>query len=522
MELQTVPLSVGKFTPLPLPIDSIPQIPAREEVFAAEKKKTDRTYWVNVVDQSTHRVECKAILNRASYIADAIRSAFRRDPIWIYVRVILRESHVGEQVEQEVYLKKTREFTPVINRVYRLEPPVTLEGSGRKDITPTFIRYLYHSFQGIRPGENPQCITRYFISDNRYLLFWTHESFLFERGSQEDLLGYGAASRTSAVLLVQIMGAYHFRVSRRALQSPINGKEKKVTYHLPQLEGLSHPHLGIPKAEDIRYYIKSIKGVEVVRNWCRLTYRGKDLYKAAATISSERDLCLLSAQILSGAAYLHEKGYIHGDLKLQNCILYTDDEGSKIVKVEDLESAHKIRSTPLTSWTRQTITHLSIDVRKSILEHLPIGKSINCLSNDEYTGIWDSHRVTYKETFQSECNTMGFVLAELYLIFRKSHSWTDQDSKVKFENIIQNLTGLSLRLTNRRLPQTFSQDYMARVDQVIRSTPKKNIKKVYKSISSLSEARNQMLDLYHIVANPTFHEGEAASAMMYAAGFNRI
>ena len=122
-------------------------------------------------------------------------------------------------------------------------------------------------------------------------------------------------------------------VSKKLLNSP----EKQAWFHseLRILRRLDHPNI-----------LRLFESFEDTRNWYLVTElcTGGELYEGIVRTGylSEAQTAEYARQILSCVAYCHEHGVVHRDLKLDNCLLETQEPGSRL-KVIDFGTA--------TEWT---------------------------------------------------------------------------------------------------------------------------------------------------------------------------
>ena len=99
---------------------------------------------------------------------------------------------------------------------------------------------------------------------------------------------------------------------------------------------------GIGASFNHRNVIEMIELIEARNNWYQvMEYAPYDLFAAVATrkMSSEETACVFR-QVICGIAYVHELGYAHRDMKLENIIL----NAHGIVKIIDFGCAVRSKS----------------------------------------------------------------------------------------------------------------------------------------------------------------------------------
>ena len=92
--------------------------------------------------------------------------------------------------------------------------------------------------------------------------------------------------------------------------------ESEIINEIEILKNLNHPNI----VKVLEFY-KTDQAYYIVSEYCN----GGELFNKAESHLSERQICVIFKQILSGLYYLHSKNIVHRDLKLEN-ILISDIE----------------------------------------------------------------------------------------------------------------------------------------------------------------------------------------------------
>ena len=242
MELQ--PLDYRLFTPDKLELPTY--LLNEDEAFC--QKKTERTYWIRILFQDrVYTIECKKNLNKASSLADKIRSTFGKDPIWIACRIRLTSG------ELPVYIKRQQGFLPRHMHPYDLEPKFIIEGSGKDTIEPSIMEKMYAVFAAHIRETDPRRATvvskrSHPFLENCRLLLWSERSFVVDTQKE---LGSGTSKKACYAIKVDVVNYHHFIASKRVLLMP-KKIDSRVDFELANLGSLSHPNLGVEE-KNIRY-----------------------------------------------------------------------------------------------------------------------------------------------------------------------------------------------------------------------------------------------------------------------------
>ena len=492
-------LSVSSFSPTPIDSSLIPKTSSLKDVFSIQNQKTPRTFWVDLIyNEKVWRVECKRILNPASLAADRIRRFIGKNPVWIPCNLLLKEDGNPQAIPIAVFIKSTPFFNPRVQTIYHLPPPIFIEGSGKDIQLPGLFYKAYHEFfqrlqkppgsraivaEPIQSSDNPD----YFYN----FLTWSNSEFVIDLCSP---LGSGATKSASLALRVEVITPYHFRVSKRALIKPKSGYEKIVTFQLPHLKELSHPNIGIPDPRELRYRWIGLNQTKI-RKWYRLTYLGKDLHQAAPQIKTQSRLYNIFFQMVAGVNYLLKNEYMHDDLKPANWILYTNDEGDDVVKLEDCDSIRKITTGFTRRKPMQTIWYLPTHLRKSILDVMSQNMSLTDLGNSSFAQLWRMYNFEYEELFAASTNILGYSLAEIYLVFRQNHI-IEADNKSTIESLIGKLANHPIRDPAGRRPYNILA-YLQMIDSTLQKVdPGAVLEETIEALPPLDDVSQTISDLY--------------------------
>lgn len=427
------------FTPVPMEIATIARHFSEDQVFSEENRKTARTFWIRIEEGGfLFSSECKRVLNNASRLADRVRQIFRNDRIWIFCQL---------QVEGKIlpiYLKRTPQFHPLPERIYHLEPYITLEGSGRTAFSSKFIQSAYRIFEKMRKPtpENPYEIEKRATSSKYTLFSWGTNAFVIDT---TDVLGNGSSKIATLAHLVEVVSIHHFRVSKKSLLQPIEGHEREVDFKLPHLKDLHHPNIGIPEEANLRYQIVPTPEGPI-HKWCNLTYLGEDLDQAAKMIPNEKTLCRILLEMVAGVKYLCENHKFHEDLKPSNWILYTNDDGKTVVRLEDCEAIRSIEIGATSTRRMQTLFYLPLHLRKQLLNVLEHHESILNVRRSPVPHAARRTRYEFKESFSAMRNMLGLSMAQVWYDYRIHHSISEANRR-PIEHAIQQLAIYPLRDT---------------------------------------------------------------------------
>ena len=488
------PMPIRSLSPPPVAPETIRREQTLTDVFCAETEKTLRTFWVEIIfNGSLFVLECKPNLNQQSAFADRMRRLVGKNPIWIPCTLSLKKDEASLALPTAVFIKRTAIFTPQSHLTYHLPPPVFIEGSGNEFESAKFFRNAYQLFQGLhRPSHSRRITTTPIKSEadskkTCFLLTWSTTEFVIDLDKR---LGRGTTKSVSLALRVQIIHPYHFRVSKRALIRPLPGFEKAINFQFPELERLSHPNIGIPDPEEIRYRI--IDGE--TRQWCRLTYLGTDLEKAAASISSESSLYSIFFQMIAGVNYLLKNGYMHDDLKPANWIVYRNEGRDSIVRLEDCESILELKIGLTKRRPLQPFCYLPIHLRKCFLDVIS-EKSLVETTPTKRKLLQKTYQFEHEELAEASANVLGYSIAQIYLVFRQSRHIPISNACL-IESLIGKLSTHPIRNSDEILPFDMSR-YLYLIDVKLRKDSSETIAKNLKQIPSLDLIAEHLCKLYH-------------------------
>ena len=129
-----------------------------------------------------------------------------------------------------------------------------------------------------------------------------------------DLLGSGSFGKVFKAVNTLTKNLVAIKKTKKYLKKNIDGDETYVNVknEIEILKKLSHPNIvKIYEVYDIREYYFQIN------EYCKYT----DLYNYFKFHLSEKQICIILYQILSGVLYLHENNIIHRDIKLENIMV---------------------------------------------------------------------------------------------------------------------------------------------------------------------------------------------------------
>ena len=214
----------------------------------------------------------------------------------------------------------------------------------------------------------------------------------------EKCLGKGAYGE---VYLTKKNGDNKFYATKRYEREKIEKSNalKYLNNEIRILQTLNHPN--IVKFEDIK---KTKKHYYLVMEFCN----GGELSKALREYQikygkpfSEELVQYFMRQIISAFKYIHNKGIMHRDIKLENILLHYNDERDKNeldlmkaqIKIIDFGFACKINKNSLT----YTIIGNPINMDPLILNKLNSkGEKIKQLGYDHKADIWSLGAICYK------------------------------------------------------------------------------------------------------------------------------
>lgn len=212
-----------------------------------------------------------------------------------------------------------------------------------------------------------------------------------------------------------------------------------------------HPHVA-PMTKEYTYR---------TRKWpfkqCYFMDRGlKSLTQVQTT---EMQFYKFASHMLRGIGHFHTVGYLHGDIKLENFLVFQDKNGEFIVKVIDLDDAAptggKVREGT------QTLDFISIEHRVELMSKY--GWSTTAEGRDFYNE-YGRYRQFF-QTINTETSSMGFVLADFYYIQRK-HLHSAEKKEALFQLIGELTGGFAPK------PEDLNwEGFVTRVDTYLRSVP---------------------------------------------------
>eukprot|EP00128_Syssomonas_multiformis_P014833 Colp12_sorted_trinity150504_noHs@19314 len=159
---------------------------------------------------------------------------------------------------------------------------------------------------------------------------------------------------------------------------PIEGKDTstRIKREIAALQALDHPCI-----------VKLLSACKGSKAWYIVTeyVSGGELYNYLVNnIMSEHDISVVFESLMEGVAYLHHKGVVHCDLKLENVLLVDAKDATKGVKICDFGSAIFADDNENTKKKRN---HITMGTPQYLAPELLEGKRQSYASDVWSTGV---------------------------------------------------------------------------------------------------------------------------------------
>lgn len=459
-------------------IDTILPIPSYSFVFHPSKKKSEKTFLIDLFHQRKEicvktRLTIDPLKIVSQETANQINTA---KGTWILCTIKIESEGVIQDLP--IYIKKTVEFTPVEKEAYVLFPYVEFSGKTDQKIKKIDLLIAYITLKRM-PDYKSYVTKKALIYPEMHkspaVRKLSANSFSYENRSIPPIgLGsFKAVKLAMKIFFELIPGGISFNIEDHVRIKPKKGLIYQIKFFPAHFSSLSHPHLGIPQASEIFFREKFLKGIQY---WQTLRFTEKaegDLYYNC--ISRQDELIKAMLQLTLGLNYLHEKNLFHGDLKASNFLFYKNDAGIKIYKIEDLESitffpTSKIYKDDVT----QTLEYANLRLRKQLID--PRNFSLSRSNYPINFKILTNRNEIYF-TPAHERNSMGIALAELYINYIKANKILKSSTSPLMENIEEilfDLIRLPVRTPSGLIPNSFL-EFRALIEEQLASRSLKEI-----------------------------------------------
>lgn len=227
----------------------------------------------------------------------------------------------------------------------------------------------------------------------------------------------GAGSYKTVYLASHLEGRRVALVSARVSETYLM---QHTLIHTAFPEG--HPFLDLPPKE-------IFMTPEKIR-WCTELAIG-DLHTMMEQIPNEMIFRKICIDLLTGLDYVHDRGYIHGDLKSSNFLLYRDF----FAKISDWDSFRRVSREK--HCLTQTTWFLPPEHRAALQKKRPLP-----MSHPESTSVFAGEPL--QDSFEGERCSMGLSLAHMMFAFEFEQKGRMYSSfRRKLCTVIEGLTGYS-------------------------------------------------------------------------------
>lgn len=185
-----------------------------------------------------------------------------------------------------------------------------------------------------------------------------------------------------AVKIVWIKNAFNSEGSDRAYYTPKGGvkgfllsRESELRSEVRKMQYIDSMLQDLPDANTnhLAITVKEMTGKERIHGKYTLEVEKADtdfLKWLQSKEPSREDRVELGGHFLNGLANLHRAGLAYGDMKPENCLIYTDKDGNQILKLSDFGKAEIVENDEELPYTGNT-RFVPIEFRQSKRGDLP-------------------------------------------------------------------------------------------------------------------------------------------------------